>query len=67
MSRWVAKRMTALRAWTREQGDTGQTSFEYLGIAVVVVVIIVAIVASGIGGIVAGYIIDKIDAIAGAG
>jgi Flp pilus assembly pilin Flp len=33
-------RRTALRAWLRQRGDGGQTSFEYLGIAVVIAVII---------------------------
>jgi len=67
MSRWVAKRMTALQVWARERGDSGQTSFEYLGIAVVVAVIIVAIATSGIGNQIAQGILNKIQAIVSAG
>jgi hypothetical protein len=67
MSRWVANRRTALRAWLRERGDGGQTSFEYLGIAVVIVIIIVAIATSGVGDDIATGITDAVNNIIGAG
>ena len=52
MNRWVVRRYTAAEIWLRDRtdraaehfaaraGDRGQTSFEYLGIAVVIAVII---------------------------
>jgi len=40
MSQWALKRMVAVQIWARRAGDRGQTSFEYLGIAVVIAVII---------------------------
>jgi Flp pilus assembly pilin Flp len=59
--------MIALRLWVRERGEAGQTSFEYLGIAVVIVIIIVAIATSGIGTKIAKAITDQVDNITGAG
>ena len=67
MSRWVVNRRTALRAWWRGRGDGGQTSFEYLGIAVVIVIIIVAIATSGVGTNIAKGITDAVDNIINAG
>jgi len=40
MSQWALKRILAVQTWARQAGDRGQTSFEYLGIAVVIAVII---------------------------
>jgi hypothetical protein len=60
-------RRTALRVWLRQRGDSGQTSFEYLGIAVVIVIIIVAIATSGVGGDIAKGITDAVNSIIGAG
>lgn len=42
MSRWAVKRLVVTQIWMREKlsSDRGQTSFEYLGIAVVIAVII---------------------------
>lgn len=48
MNRWVVRRYTVAGIWVRDRtdrlveraADRGQTSFEYLGIAVVVAVII---------------------------
>lgn len=68
MSRWVAKRMLAL--WTRStaEGDRGQTSFEYLGIAVVIAVIIGVLAGTtDIGTAVLNGILDKIQDIIDAG
>ena len=49
MSRWVAKRLVAARERAAHAGDAGQTSFEYLGIAVVVAVIIGVLATTDIG------------------
>lgn len=67
MSRWVVNRRTALRAWLRQRGDGGQTSFEYLGIAVVIVIIIVAIATSGVGDDIASGITTAVSNIISAG
>jgi hypothetical protein len=67
MYRWVANRMVALQAWARERGDRGQTSFEYLGIAVVIAVIIGVLATSDIGGTIASGISGVITRIIGAG
>lgn len=67
MSRWVVNRRTALRVWLQRRGDGGQTSFEYLGIAVVIVIIIVAIATSGVGKNIAKGITDAVTSIIGAG
>ncbi|MGW3243051.1 hypothetical protein [Streptomyces sp. NPDC001070] len=62
MSRWVVKRLGALR------GDAGQTSFEYLGIAVVIAVIIGVLAGTtDIGTAVLNGILDKIQDIIDAG
>ncbi len=68
MSRWVAKQMLALRAWSRATGDQGQTSFEYLGIAVVIAVIIGVLAGTtDIGRAVLTGILDQITAITSSG
>jgi nucleoside permease NupC len=68
MSKWVANRMLALRAWSRATGDRGQTSFEYLGIAVVIAVIIGVLAGTtDIGTAVLNGILDKIQDIIDAG
>lgn len=67
MSRWVVNRRTALRVWLRQRGDGGQTSFEYLGIAVVIVIIIVAIATSGVGDDIASGITTAVSNIIDAG
>ena len=68
MSRWVAKWTLAMRAWTRDVGDRGQTSFEYLGIAVVIAVIIGVLASTtDIGDAVLQGILDKIQDIIDAG
>lgn len=46
--------------------DRGQTSFEYLGIAVVIAVIIGVLATTDIGNAVKKGILDKITAIVGA-
>ncbi|MFB7291778.1 hypothetical protein [Actinacidiphila glaucinigra] len=67
MSRWVVKRLTALRTRMRVRGDSGQTSFEYLGIAVVIAVIIGVLATTDIGNAVRQGILDKIADIVGGG
>ncbi|MFJ9911537.1 hypothetical protein [Actinacidiphila glaucinigra] len=67
MSRWVVKRLTALRTRVRVRGDSGQTSFEYLGIAVVIAVIIGVLATTDIGNAVRQGILDKIADIVGGG
>ncbi|MEU6340324.1 hypothetical protein ABZ883_05145 [Streptomyces sp. NPDC046977] len=71
MSRWVVNRLTALsmrmRARVRAGGDAGQTSFEYLGIAVVIAVIIGVLATTDIGNAVRTGILDKIADIVGGG
>ncbi|MFJ4983972.1 hypothetical protein ACIP9H_09290 [Streptomyces sp. NPDC088732] len=67
MSRWVVKRLTALRMRGRAGGDAGQTSFEYLGIAVVIAVIIGVLATTDIGDAVLQGILDKISDIVSAG
>ncbi|WP_169317110.1 hypothetical protein [Actinacidiphila oryziradicis] len=64
MSRWVVKRITVLQLWARDRGDSGQTSFEYLGIAVVIAIIIAALATTNIGGTVGQAILDAIGKIA---
>jgi Flp pilus assembly pilin Flp len=62
------KRITVLQLWARDRGDSGQTSFEYLGIAVVIAVIIGVLAGTtNIGDAVLQAILSKITAIAGAG
>ncbi|MFE2539216.1 hypothetical protein [Actinacidiphila glaucinigra] len=68
MSRWVVKRLTALRTRMRVRGDSGQTSFEYLGIAVVIAVIIGVLAGTtSIGQAVLDGILSKIADIVGSG
>jgi Flp pilus assembly pilin Flp len=57
--------MVALQMWVRERGDRGQTSFEYLGIAVVIAIIIGVLATTDIGTAVKTGILDKITAIVG--
>ncbi|MFJ4844209.1 hypothetical protein [Streptomyces sp. NPDC088733] len=67
MSRWVVKRLTALRMRGRAGGDAGQTSFEYLGIAVVIAVIIGVLATTDIGQAVKDGIMTAISNIVGSG
>ncbi|MDX3239291.1 hypothetical protein PV392_27120 [Streptomyces sp. ME03-5709C] len=67
MSRWVVKRLTALRTRVRVRDDAGQTSFEYLGIAVVIAVIIGVLATTDIGQAVKTGIMSAITRIAGGG
>ncbi|MYX35390.1 hypothetical protein [Streptomyces sp. BoleA5] len=67
MSRWVVKRLTALRTRVRLRGDSGQTSFEYLGIAVVIAVIIGVLATTDIGQAVKTGILSAITRIVGGG
>ncbi|MFD3451779.1 hypothetical protein ACFWVC_06320 [Streptomyces sp. NPDC058691] len=67
MSRWVVKRLTALRMRIRAGGDSGQTSFEYLGIAVVIAVIIGVLATTDIGQAVKDGIMTAISNIVGSG
>jgi ABC-type nitrate/sulfonate/bicarbonate transport system permease component len=65
MNRWAVRRYVRLRS---HLADRGQTSFEYLGIAVVIAVIIGVLAGTtSIGTAVLNAILDKITAIAGAG
>ena len=61
------KRLTALRTRVRVRGDSGQTSFEYLGIAVVIAVIIGVLATTDIGNAIRTGILDKIADIVGGG
>ncbi|MFI8178922.1 hypothetical protein ACIF70_00170 [Actinacidiphila glaucinigra] len=62
------KRLTALRTRMRVRGDSGQTSFEYLGIAVVIAVIIGVLAGTtSIGQAVLDGILGKIADIVGSG
>jgi Flp pilus assembly pilin Flp len=57
-------------AWSRLQSrlsDRGQTSFEYLGIAVVIAVIIGVLATTGIGTAIQGAILDAIGKISSGG
>ena len=51
----------------RSAADRGQTSFEYLGIAVVIAVIIGVLATTGIGDAVQQAILDAIGKISGGG
>ena len=62
MNRWAVRQYVRLR---NHLADHGQTSFEYLGIAVVIVVIIGALTTTDIGNAVKQGILDKIAAIVG--
>ncbi|MFG2302811.1 hypothetical protein [Actinacidiphila glaucinigra] len=61
------KRLTALRTRVRVRGDSGQTSFEYLGIAVVIAVIIGVLATTDIGQAVKTGILSAITRIVGGG
>ncbi|MDX2643695.1 hypothetical protein PV341_08940 [Streptomyces sp. PA03-1a] len=61
------KRLTALRTRMRVRDDSGQTSFEYLGIAVVIAVIIGVLATTDIGNAIRTGILDKIADIVGGG
>lgn len=66
-------RITARTAWTawrarrRGRGDGGQTSFEYLGIVVVIAIIIGVLATTDIGNDILQGITSKIADIVGAG
>ncbi|WP_232792494.1 hypothetical protein [Actinacidiphila yeochonensis] len=80
MNTWVRRRSTATAIWLRTRtdqlagriaaraeagSDRGQTSFEYLGIAVVIAVIIGVLATTGIGTAIQGAILTAIGNIAG--
>ncbi|MFG1810613.1 Flp family type IVb pilin [Streptomyces sp. NPDC049040] len=76
MNRWALQRYTDAEVWLRTQADrattrlksradSGQTSFEYLGIAVVIAVIIGVLATTGIGDAVQTAILDAISKISG--
>jgi hypothetical protein len=74
MKRWALRRCAVAGAWLRDQADRlaaraaddGQTSLEYLGIAVVIVVIIGVLAGTtSIGDAILQAILAKIRAIAG--
>jgi Flp pilus assembly pilin Flp len=68
MSRWALQRIAAAQMWVRRKGDRGQTSFEYLGIAVVIAVIIGVLASTTqIGQAVLDGILTKIGDIVNAG
>jgi hypothetical protein len=80
MKRWALHRYTVAGAWLRDRTDRlagrtvasatdgGQTSIEYLGIAVVIVVIIGVLAGTtDIGNAILSAIINKIQAVANAG
>ncbi|MFF4184751.1 hypothetical protein ACFYZ9_16285 [Streptomyces sp. NPDC001691] len=55
------------RRYTTAARDRGQTSFEYLGIILVVVAIIAGIMATGIGNKITDRIKDQIDKVKAGG
>lgn len=83
MNRWAVQRYTAAGLWLRDHtrtiaarisprptgrpSDRGQTSFEYLGIAVVIAVIIGVLATTDIGKLVKDGITKAIDNITGGG
>jgi hypothetical protein len=76
MKRWALHRYTVAGAWLRDRtdrlaadaADRGQTSLEYLGIAVVIVVIIGVLAGTtSIGDTILQAILDRIKAITTAG
>ncbi|WP_236060263.1 hypothetical protein [Actinacidiphila acididurans] len=77
MNRWVVERYSRLAVWIsdrasrqaerRTAADRGQTSFEYLGIAVVIAVIIGVLATTGIGTAIENAIISVIGRISGGG
>jgi hypothetical protein len=62
MSDWIARQMRR-----RGRGDRGQTSFEYLGIVVVIAIIIGVLATTSIGDTILNGILQKITDIIGAG
>nr|WSX77095.1 hypothetical protein OH826_26605 [Streptomyces sp. NBC_00899] len=78
MNRWALQRYTTAELWLRTQADRaathlrsrtdrGQTSFEYLGIAVVIAVIIGVLATTSIGDAVQKAILKSIRKISGGG
>lgn len=68
MSTWAVKRLVTAQVWARRAGERGQTSFEYLGIAVVIAVIIGVLAGTtSIGDAILTGITGKIADIVGAG
>lgn len=80
MNRWALQRCAKAEVWLRTRverasagfsaraaggRDSGQTSFEYLGIAVVIAVIIGILATTSIGDAVQQAILDAIDKITG--
>ena len=64
VTEWIERRAEAMRA----RRDAGQTSFEYLGIAIVIAAIIGVLATTDIGDAVKGKILEAIDKIfAGSG
>jgi hypothetical protein len=61
------RQLIALRIRVRARGDAGQTSFEYLGIAVVIAVIIGVLATTDIGQAVKTGIMNAITKIVGSG
>jgi Flp pilus assembly pilin Flp len=79
MNRWAVQRYVAADLWLRDRtrrvtarlsartSDGGQTSFEYLGIAVVIAVIIGVLATTDIGTSIKDAITNTIDKITGGG
>jgi Flp pilus assembly pilin Flp len=79
MNRWAVQRYVAADLWLRDRtrrvtarlsvrtSDRGQTSFEYLGIAVVIAVIIGVLATTDIGTSIKDAITNTIDKITGGG
>jgi hypothetical protein len=76
MNRWVLQHYTDAGVWLRTRtnrlttrpapsSDRGQTSFEYLGIAVVIAVIIGVLATTSIGDAIQSAILSSIDKISG--
>lgn len=77
MNRWALQRYTNTELWLRDRldrittrltasgGDRGQTSFEYLGIAVVIAVIIGVLATTDIGDAIQKQILKAIRRIGG--
>jgi hypothetical protein len=62
MSDWIVRQTRR-----RGRGDRGQTSFEYLGIVVVIAIIIGVLATTSIGDTILNGILQKITDIIGAG
>jgi hypothetical protein len=62
MSDWIVRQTRRAR-----RGDRGQTSFEYLGIVVVIAIIIGVLATTSIGDTILNGILQKITDIIGAG